>query len=128
MNKPIRVISRAARQKLRLHHWPGNVRELRNVIERASILEDGEFVTSSHLPADMLDGLPVNVRSDSTIHLPIDGVSLETVELELAKQAVERTNGNLTRAAKLLNISRDQLRYKLKKLGHDLNAIDVGDE
>ena len=49
--------------------------------------------------------------------LPAEGIALETVEAELAKQAIERTGGNLTRAAQLLHISRDQLRYKLKKSG-----------
>ena len=49
--------------------------------------------------------------------LPANGISLETVEFELARQAIERTGGNLTRAAKLLDISRDQLRYKLRKAG-----------
>lgn len=98
------------------YSWSGNVRELRNVIERASILEDGEVVSSYHLPADMLPSSPV-VRdgSHSGIVLPPEGIPLETVEVELARQALERTGGNLTQAAKLLDISRDQLRYKLKK-------------
>jgi DNA-binding NtrC family response regulator len=49
--------------------------------------------------------------------LPAEGIPLETVEIELARQAIARTGGNLTRAAKLLDISRDQLRYKLRKAG-----------
>jgi DNA-binding protein Fis len=55
--------------------------------------------------------------NNNGIVLPKQGVSLEDVEVELAKQAMDRTKGNLTKAAKLLNISRDQLRYKLKKAG-----------
>lgn len=109
------------------YRWPGNVRELRNVIERASILEDGEYVTAAHLPADMLVDWNGSVGSSATgIQLPPDGIPLETVEVELARQALSRTGGNLTRAAKLLDISRDQLRYKLKKSG-DLSG-DSGDE
>jgi DNA-binding NtrC family response regulator len=105
------------------YNWSGNVRELRNVIERSSILEDGEFVTTTHLPADLLRGDAVKAApSASGIVLPADGVPLETVEAELARQAVERTGGNLTRAAKLLDISRDQLRYKLRKSG-DYRAL-----
>jgi len=98
------------------YNWIGNVRELRNVIERASILEDGEIVTTAHLPADLLQksGAASSVRG---MVLPAAGVSLEEVEFELARQAVERTAGNLTQAAKLLDISRDQLRYKLRKSG-----------
>lgn len=102
--------------------WPGNVRELRNVIERASILEDGEVVTAAHLPADMVGVHAVANPGSSTILLPAAGVSLESVEFELAKQAYDRTNGNLTRAAKLLDISRDQLRYKLRKAGFEMRS------
>jgi two-component system response regulator AtoC len=96
--------------------WIGNVRELRNVIERASILEDGEIVTTAHLPNDLLQTAGASSAS-GTFTLPPSGVSLEEVEFELARQAVERTQGNLTQAAKLLDISRDQLRYKLRKSG-----------
>lgn len=108
------------------YRWSGNVRELRNVIERASILEDGEVVTSAHLPADMLNGESGSRSSGSSIvSLPADGVSLESVEFELARQAIERTGGNLTRAAKLLDISRDQLRYKLRKSGYNFDLSDA---
>ncbi|HKX83954.1 MAG TPA: sigma-54 dependent transcriptional regulator, partial [Pyrinomonadaceae bacterium] len=98
--------------------WTGNVRELRNVIERASILEDGDLITATHMPVDLLDG-ETNGAGDGRLgfFLPPDGIPLETVEAELAKQAIARTGGNLTQAAKLLDISRDQLRYKLKKSG-----------
>ena len=59
--------------------------------------------------------------TESGVVLPAEGIPLETVEFELARQALARTGGNLTRAAKLLDISRDQLRYKLRKAG-DLRA------
>ncbi|MEQ1762309.1 MAG: sigma-54 dependent transcriptional regulator [Pyrinomonadaceae bacterium] len=100
------------------YRWTGNVRELRNVIERASILEDGESVTTAHLPADLLSG-GITLEGGNAVKfaLPPEGIPLETVEFELAKQAMARTGGNLTKAAKLLDISRDQLRYKLKKSG-----------
>lgn len=109
----------------RHYRWSGNVRELRNVIERASILEDGDMVTAAHLPADMLGGNAINTAAASpTFVLPFEGVSLEDVEFELARQAIERTDGNLTRAAKLLDISRDQLRYKLRKAGYEVESPD----
>jgi DNA-binding NtrC family response regulator len=108
----------------RNYRWSGNVRELRNVIERASILEDGDLVTSAHLPADMFGGGSNQPSGDVTFILPAAGVALEKVEFELAKQAIERANGNLTRAAKLLDISRDQLRYKLRKGGYDPRSDD----
>lgn len=118
--KPLKGLSPEVARIFKSYGWSGNVRELRNVIERASILEDGELVTATHLPADMLGVRPTGVSPQGTvITLPADGVSLETVEFDLAKQAFERTGGNLTRAAKLLGISRDQLRYKLRKAGHE---------
>ncbi|MEP6947391.1 MAG: sigma-54 dependent transcriptional regulator [Acidobacteriota bacterium] len=106
------------------YRWSGNVRELRNIIERASILEDGDIVTSAHLPGDMLSGLPAGGGVTSSIVLPPNGIPLEAVEFELSRQAFERTGGNLTRAAKLLDISRDQLRYKLRKAGYDASTDD----
>jgi DNA-binding NtrC family response regulator len=79
-------------------------------------LEDGEHITPAHLPGDLLGSNIVAADGAiSGITLPPAGIPLETVELELARQAFERTGGNLTQAAKLLDISRDQLRYKLKK-------------
>lgn len=114
--KKLTGLSREVAAIFKNYHWPGNVRELRNVIERASILEDGEIVTQAHLPADMLAGGLAGGNA-SGITLPAEGVSLESVEVELARQAVARTGGNLTQAAKLLDISRDQLRYKLRKSG-----------
>jgi len=104
------------------YRWSGNVRELRNVIERASILEDGDLVTSAHLPADMLDQPAAPAEGDPRFILPLGGIPLESVEFELAKQAIERTAGNITHAAKLLDISRDQLRYKLRKAGYEFET------
>lgn len=108
------------------YRWSGNVREMRNVIERASILEDGEVVTTAHLPSDLVVGAGSEEgRSPSGILLPQSGIPLADVEVELARQAMARTGGNLTQAARLLDISRDQLRYKLKKSGqHPIAAAD----
>jgi two-component system, NtrC family, response regulator AtoC len=122
LGKKLKGLSPQVEQIFRNYAWTGNVRELRNVIERSSILEDGEIVTAAHLPADMLGEQILNAAAHPCgIVLPAEGVPLETVEFDLAKQAVERTGGNLTRAAKLLHISRDQIRYKLKKAGYDLS-------
>jgi DNA-binding NtrC family response regulator len=118
--KALIALSPEVERIFRNYRWSGNVREMRNVIERASILEDGDMVTSTHLPADMLAEQNIAGNGDSVVFaLPAEGVPLETVEFDLARQAIERTHGNLTRAAKLLDISRDQLRYKLRKAGYD---------
>lgn len=114
---PLRGLSDDVKRIFRKYQWAGNVRELRNVIERASILEDGEHVTTAHLPNDLAPGGKAINFSTNSISLPAGGVALETVEIELSKQAMQMSGGNLTQAAKLLDISRDQLRYKLKKSG-----------
>jgi DNA-binding NtrC family response regulator len=104
------------------YDWAGNVRELKNVIERASILEDGDLVTTEHLPADLTRKFGgAKQTGNAVVTLPPEGISLEVVELELSKQALARCSGNLTQAARLLHISRDQLRYRLKKSGENVS-------
>jgi DNA-binding NtrC family response regulator len=118
--KQLKGLSKETANIFKNYAWTGNVRELRNVIERASILEDGEMITTVFLPLDLLQSAgqtTAGAKNFASFTLPPEGIALETVETELAKQAIERTNGNLTRAAQLLHISRDQLRYKLKKSG-----------
>lgn len=120
LRKNIGSIAPEALATFRRYQWPGNVRELRNVIERAMILEDGDEITARYLPR----GLAVEPRTGSAtapiapdhIRLPADGLSLEDVEMSLVRQALERSGGNQTKAAELLDISRDQLRYRMKKL------------
>jgi DNA-binding NtrC family response regulator len=103
----------------RRHAWKGNVREMRNVIERASILEDGDQISTTHLPADLLKEFGIGeTAANQPFRLPAGGIALDEVEEILVRQAFEVAGGNLTRAAKLLHISRDQLRYKLKKSGN----------
>lgn len=124
-DRPLSGISPDVERIFRGYQWSGNVRELRNVIERSSILEDGDVVTAAHLPADMLGSIPGTGNGASSIMiLPEQGVSLEELEFEFARQAMERGRGNLTRASKLLGISRDQLRYKLKKAGYDFHQSE----
>ncbi len=114
--KKIEAITPEAEAMLMEYHWPGNVRELKNLIERAMILEDGPLIDVSALPIE--PGVRVPVASDENLpelSIPDQGTSLERVEEELVRQALIRARGNQTRAAKLLDISRDALRYKMKK-------------
>ena len=112
----------------RRYDWPGNVRELRNVIERALILEDADQITTEYLPGGLLTSPRVEQASvtagDGTTRfiLPNEGISLDDAELSFVRQAMERSGGNQTRAAELLGISRDQLRYRLKKLEDAQNS------
>ena len=98
------------------HAWPGNVRELRNAIERAMILEETGHITAASLPISIShpDG-GSSISVDLGAEMPSDGLSLEDNERSLLSRALEKTNGNQTQAARLLRITRDTLRYKMKK-------------
>jgi DNA-binding NtrC family response regulator len=120
--KPIRGLTNDARRALTAYSWPGNVRELRNVVERAVLLADGP-----NLDADDFEGLtPLRRPADDTpapdagagpVVLPQEGLRLDDVEKQLITLALERTRGNQTRAAALLGLHRDQIRYRMEKYG-----------
>ena len=132
MRNRINGLSPQVTSAFRHYGWPGNVRELRNVIERALILEDTDLITMEYLPGALTGqsespmGASHSTRGqDSVFSLPREGLSLDDVEMAFVRQAIERSDGNQTRAAELLGISRDQLRYRLKKLeGVDSLAAD----
>jgi DNA-binding NtrC family response regulator len=108
--------SKAALSCLKNYYWPGNVRELRNLCERLVILLPGQEVGVQNLPQELKAAPVSNERtSDSVVKLPPEGISLAVVEESLIRQALELTNGNQSKAARLLGISRDTLLYRLKK-------------
>lgn len=116
-HKNIQRVSKGVEDFLMGYSWPGNVRELRNVIERAMILGDGDTLLIEHLPLEILGQASKQGKPLDGISIPPEGISLEKVEEALVRQALKMTNGNQTRAAKLLDISRDALRYRMQKLG-----------
>ena len=128
LRKNINRISPEAIATFSRYEWPGNVRELRNVIERAMILEDGDQITAKYLPrgltGDFRPGTESSANAGRSDHfrLPSEGISLDAVEMSLVQQALERSGGNQTKAAELLDISRDQLRYRMKKLEEAASA------
>ena len=95
--------------------WPGNVRQLESAIERAILLAEGEKIT--------LEDLPTEVRQDDgpaaegTFKLPAEGINFEDVERNLITQAMEQTDYNITKAAKLLGLTFRTLQYRLEKFG-----------
>ena len=112
MGRRFAGLTREAENMLLGYSWPGNVRELRNVVERAMILERGAEITPSSLILDPETGGPIPGPTED----PLAGiVPLEMAERELVRRAMRATGGNQTRAAELLGISRDQLRYRLKR-------------
>ncbi len=109
---PAPRFTRAAWKILDRYHWPGNVRELRNFCERMVILSQGREVDDSNLPLELTAG----GRSTATgFQLPKEGIQLERLEVQLISQALEYAQGNKTKAARLLGLTRDTLKYRLKK-------------
>jgi two-component system, NtrC family, response regulator AtoC len=109
--KKIRGVTAEAMEQITRHPWPGNIRELRNAIERAMLLSDGPMLDASDFSA----GGAVPVRLGETVELPAGGIDLEQLERSLVVQALERTGWNQTKAATLLGLNRDQIRYRVEK-------------
>ncbi len=106
-------ISAEAEHVMTRHDWPGNVREVRNAVERAMILEDSSYITPSSLPLSLSEQAEAPVAQTDVF--PEGGLSLQETEKQLLARALEKTGGNQTQAARLLRITRDTLRYKMKK-------------
>jgi len=115
--KRVAGIGRDALARLEAHDWPGNVRELKNVVERATLLSEGERLT-----ADDVLTLPAQQPPPPAYTLPPEGIDLRHLERDLVRQALQRTGGNRTHAARLLGLSRHQLRYRLEKLDEPAGA------
>ncbi len=140
--RSIKGLTPAAEESLRAHSWPGNVRELRNVIERAMLFAETERLDAPDLllapvyrprslrAAPQTASVPAATGSTVQVAapaapqptderpfiLPSQGVDLEKLENDLVRQALDHAGGNKSRAAKLLGISRDQIRYRLDKM------------
>jgi two-component system, NtrC family, response regulator AtoC len=131
--KSVQGVSEDTRRLLLNYDWPGNVRELRNALERAMILEEGSLLKPDDLPFTVASGRSGPVLTDKSVGAPAEsppvpgkrrlpplsipegGTSLEDIEHALVELALQQSHGNQIKAAKLLNISRDALRYKMKK-------------
>ncbi|MEO6236777.1 MAG: sigma-54 dependent transcriptional regulator [Vicinamibacterales bacterium] len=110
--KRITGVSPGAETLLTTYGWPGNVRELRNVVERAMLLTDGQ-----RLEVRDFDALKPGASGRDPFDLPATGVDLEDLERSLVTQALRRSGGNQTKAAALLGLNRDQIRYRIEKFG-----------
>ncbi len=116
-------VSAAAMRFIEAYPWPGNVRELRNVLERVVILGTEGTIDASDLPSEVRNATlssPTSTAAtgaSAAFVLPPEGVDLEGVERSLLAQALDRTEGNQSAAARLLGISRYALRYRIEKFG-----------
>jgi DNA-binding NtrC family response regulator len=114
-HRTIRGLTPGARNLIMSYSWPGNVRQLESAIERAILLCEGNEIE--------VEDLPVEIRQEGTsaaafnFKLPPEGISFDEVERSLITQAMEQTNWNITRSAKLLGLSFRTLQYRLEKFG-----------
>lgn len=136
LGRNIRTVSEPAQSALLAHSWPGNVRELRNVIERAVILETAEEIRPASLPDFEVESrlrqgdLPAPGAGAGGANSPAPGSLSEALvqfERDLILAAVQRSGGNLTRAAGQLDLSRHALRYRMSRLNLQVDG-GVDDE
>ena len=112
-NKRIKNFSPEVVEFMLNYSWPGNVRELENMIERGVILSKNTAITLGELPHDIIHSAPA------------DGKTIEAVERNHIVSVLEETNGNVTKAAKILGIRRTTLYNKLKKYEHSVQKLDM---
>jgi DNA-binding NtrC family response regulator len=118
LKKNIKELTPETEEILMNYTWPGNIRELKNVVERVFILEESDTILPEHLPKEVV----VSSHDESNgvqakFTIPHEGILLENVEKDFISQAVQISGGNQTKAAKLLGLSRDALRYRMQKFG-----------
>ena len=116
LGRPSRTIAPAALDRLRAHRWPGNVRELENLVERLLVLGEAGPITPAELEG-LLPDSPVFGEQGMEAGAAGEDLSLWEGEQRLLEQALERSGQNQTRAARLLKISREQLRTRMKRYG-----------
>src|SRR5947199_3706391 len=128
----IRGLTPEARKVMLDYAWPGNVRQLESAIERAILLAESDYITVEDLPLEVRqESRPV---AEAGFKLPAEGVNFEDVERNLILQAMERTDYNITKAAKLLGLTFRTLQYRLEKFGikrpdrHGAREEEEGDE
>ncbi|HEX6322853.1 MAG TPA: sigma-54 dependent transcriptional regulator [Vicinamibacterales bacterium] len=113
-DKHVRAASQEAMRLLEAHAWPGNIRELRNVIERATIVSEGEFIEPKQLPATLVSPRAAHDSSPSVSFRP--GVTVDEAERQLILLTLEHTGNNKTKAADILGISLKTLHNKLNRM------------
>ncbi|NOT84782.1 MAG: sigma-54-dependent Fis family transcriptional regulator [Methylococcaceae bacterium] len=117
-NVPLATFSRSSLRLLRTHPWYGNIRELRNLCERLSILVAGRIIEPENLPLEFTNnGVSSSSFDTTSFTLPEVGLQLDAFEADMIHQALLRTDGNRSKSARLLGLSRDTLLYRIQKHG-----------
>jgi DNA-binding NtrC family response regulator len=117
------TIKSDARRLLEDYSYPGNVRQLESAIERAVLLCENDTITIEDLPPEMSQSNGVAASAD-LFKLPAEGVNFEDVERSLIMQAMDRTDNNITKSAKLLGLTFRTLQYRLEKFGFKKDGTD----
>ncbi len=119
--RPVPELDPDARRLLLAYDYPGNIRELANIVERGVTLADGDVILASALPAPLRGQAEPLGASGAIVELPADGLDLQAqldgVERRILEQALQRTGGVKTEAARLLRLTFRSLRYRLAKYG-----------
>lgn len=110
-------ITNDAMEALSAYPWPGNIRELENAIERIVILSSGQEIEVDDLPTEVRAGVAPSASRSHPFELPEEGVDLEEVEMDLLRQALERSGGNAAKAAKLVGLTAKTLEARIHRLG-----------
>ncbi|MDK9698589.1 MAG: sigma-54 dependent transcriptional regulator [bacterium] len=117
-SKKVTGLDEPARCAMLAYEWPGNVRELKNVIEHSLVLENDTLIRLEHLPIEILGKKPQKVDPSAVqLEFPVTGFPLEEIEKLAIQKALNYANGNQSKAAALLSVTRDTIRYKMKKFG-----------
>jgi len=111
----VKGLNPEARRMMNDYGWPGNVRQLESAIERAILLCEGDTITPDDLPTELQQ--ESRGTSAGAFKLPPEGISFEEVEKNLILQAMDQTDHNITKAAKLLGLTFRTLQYRLEKFG-----------
>jgi DNA-binding NtrC family response regulator len=111
--RPVKGFTPAAKKLILNYPWPGNVRQLESAIKRAVLLCEGDYIDAEDLPVEIRQ--EVEQVSNFNFKLPPEGISFEELEKSLIIQAMEQSDWNITRAAKLLGLTFRTLQYRLEK-------------
>jgi len=121
LHRNITVISEEVREALLNYHWPGNVRELRSTIERAVLLSEGEKLNPKYIQLEEKrsdDEIKVEKSEDRMIlEIPLEDASLPKIEEKVIREALDLNDWNQTKTAEMLGVTREALRYRMKKMG-----------
>lgn len=114
-HKHFKGLSEDTKRLFMEYEWPGNVREIRNVVERAALLDEGDFIFSHEVHLGHFHDLRSDICSPTVIQAASDDLALHELEKKVLIEALKRADNNQSKAAQLLKISRDTLRYRMKK-------------